>query len=177
MIRKVVLLFFCLYLVCGAVAAFAETLHVPEDYPTIQEAIVAAQSVDAVLVVAGGYKESLLIDKAVRLAGEGWTAVRIKAEERPVETLTAGSEIVVGLTRAFIHAGTPSVLSSLWRGISETPGCLMAAFCADMAGWMDKADDLRSAQLDVIASCPPLLSTGHHVIWWGLDPCKANGGD
>jgi CHAT domain-containing protein/tetratricopeptide (TPR) repeat protein len=70
-----------------------------------------------------------------------------------LETLTAGDEIV-GLTRAFLYAGTPSVLSSLWSVVSETTEPLMVAFYGYLKAGLSKADALRQAQLDVMASYP-----------------------
>ncbi|MBU0595922.1 CHAT domain-containing protein [Candidatus Bipolaricaulota bacterium] len=70
-----------------------------------------------------------------------------------METLTAGDEIV-GLTRAFIFAGTASVLSSLWRVVSETTEPLMVAFYGYLADGLDKANALQRAQRDVMASYP-----------------------
>jgi len=70
-----------------------------------------------------------------------------------LETLTAGDEIV-GLTRAFLYAGTPSVLSSLWSVVSETTEPLMVAFYGYLKTSLSKADALRQAQLDVMASYP-----------------------
>jgi len=73
--------------------------------------------------------------------------------EEQLEVLTAGDEIV-GLTRAFLYAGTPSVLSSLWRVVSETTAPLMVAFYGYLQQGLDKAEALRQAQLDVMATYP-----------------------
>ena len=45
-------------------------IKVPDDYPTIQEAINAAQAADIIQVRAGTYNENLVVDKAVSLTAE-----------------------------------------------------------------------------------------------------------
>jgi parallel beta-helix repeat protein len=49
----------------------AGTITVPDDYPTIQEAINAANLGDTIYVKSGIYYESLKIDKCLKLIGEG----------------------------------------------------------------------------------------------------------
>jgi len=88
--------------------------------------------------------------RAVRAMGE---EEEVELTEEMLEALTAGDEIV-GLTRAFLAAGAPSVLSSLWRVVSETTEPLMVAFYGYLNGGMNKAEALRQAQLDVMASYP-----------------------
>jgi hypothetical protein len=87
-------------------------------------------------------------DDAVALLNRAVDAYQERCYE---ETLTAGDEIV-GLTRAFLYAGTPSVLSSLWRVVSQTPEPLMVAFYGHLQQGLDKAEALRQAQLDVMAT-------------------------
>ena len=50
----------------------AALITVPDDYPTIQAAINAANSNDTILVRPGTYHESLLLDKAVTLTAESY---------------------------------------------------------------------------------------------------------
>ena len=54
-------------------------IHVPEDYPTIQEAIYAANEGATIYVEAGSYLDNLVIDKGLTLRGAGWEQTRIKA--------------------------------------------------------------------------------------------------
>jgi CHAT domain-containing protein len=61
---------------------------------------------------------------------------------------------VVGLTRAFFFAGTPTVVSSLWNVDDEATGLLMERFYTHLRAGMGKAAALRQAQLEVRAQYP-----------------------
>ena len=56
---------------------------------------------------------------------------------------------MIGLSRAFMYAGTPSVVASLWRVDDEATGDLMKAFYQGLADH-DKAEALREAQTGAI---------------------------
>jgi CHAT domain-containing protein len=58
---------------------------------------------------------------------------------------------LVGLSRAFIHAGAPSVVASLWKVSDESTVELMRAFYQNLKS-MSKSDALRKAQLDLMKS-------------------------
>jgi len=77
----------------------------------------------------------------------------VELTQELLETLTAGDEIV-GLTRALLYAGTPTVVSTLWRVVSETTEPLMVAFYGYLQHGLDKADALRQAQMDVMVMYP-----------------------
>jgi len=62
--------------------------------------------------------------------------------------LSTGDELV-GLTRAFIYAGTPSVVASLWSVDDSSTAQLMASFYRNLKT-MGKAEALRQAQLELI---------------------------
>jgi CHAT domain-containing protein len=62
--------------------------------------------------------------------------------------LSTGDELV-GLTRAFIYAGTPSVVASLWSVDDSSTAHLMASFYRNLKT-MSKVEALRQAQLGFI---------------------------
>ena len=68
---------------------------------------------------------------------------------------TAGTEVkgegLVGLTRAFFYAGSPSVIVSLWRVEDRKTSDLMLRFYANLDQTGDKAEALRQAKLGMIA--------------------------
>jgi CHAT domain-containing protein len=82
----------------------------------------------------------------------------VKLSPELMEELTSGDEIV-GLTRAFLYAGTPSVLSSLWSVYSDATKDLMVAFYEYLDQGLDKAEALQAAQRDVRKLYP------HPVFW------------
>jgi nitrous oxidase accessory protein NosD len=51
------------------VAAQNDTINVPGDYPTIQQAIDAASDGDTIIVAAGSFKENVTVDKSLTLKG------------------------------------------------------------------------------------------------------------
>jgi len=69
--------------------------------------------------------------------------------ERQLTELTTGDE-VVGLTRAFISAGTPSVLSTQWLVMSKPAVELIVTYFEKLRSGCSKAEALREAQLKVI---------------------------
>ena len=69
------------------------TIIVPDDYPTIQEAINNANNGDTIFVRAGTYYENLVLDKSVILSGENRETTIIDA---------GGIGTVVSLTTNYI---------------------------------------------------------------------------
>ena len=58
---------------------------------------------------------------------------------------------LVGLSRAFMHAGTPSVVASLWKVSDDSTVELMRTFYRNLKS-MPKSEALRKAQLDLMKS-------------------------
>jgi CHAT domain-containing protein len=68
--------------------------------------------------------------------------------ETGLGTLSSGDEII-GLTRAFIYAGTPSVVASLWKVDDRSTAQLMSSFYKNLKT-LTKVEALRQAQLKMI---------------------------
>jgi CHAT domain-containing protein len=64
----------------------------------------------------------------------------------------SGGDEVVGLTRALLYAGTPGVISTLWRINDTSSARLMDEFYRRFAAGKLAADALRDAQLAVLHS-------------------------
>ena len=66
---------------------------------------------------------------------------------------SAGDDIV-GLNRAFLYAGAPTVMASLWSVDDQSTGQLMEAFYTNLKQGLGKAEALRAAQADVRRTYP-----------------------
>ena len=66
---------------------------------------------------------------------------------------------IVGLNRAFIYAGTPTVIASLWTVDDKSTSYLMKAFYTYLKRGMSKAEALRAAQSDIRKKYP-------HPYYW-----------
>lgn len=81
--------------------------------------------------------------------------VTVSACETGVQRALDGDELL-GLTRALLHAGTPSIIASLWPVDADTTRAFMLRFYTHLlaeyegSGTIDKASALRKAQLDII---------------------------
>jgi CHAT domain-containing protein len=75
--------------------------------------------------------------------------------------LTRGDDIV-GLSRAFIYAGSPSVIASLWSVDDEATRVLMVSFYTHLRQGLGKAEALRAAQMEVRKKYP------HPYYWAGF---------
>lgn len=87
--------------------AYTRAISVPVDYPTIAKAIEAARPRDLIRVAPGTYKESLNIEKPIRLEGsaDGKTILELPAEQAGFITITetAGGTRISGFE--FKHLG------------------------------------------------------------------------
>jgi CHAT domain-containing protein/tetratricopeptide (TPR) repeat protein len=79
--------------------------------------------------------------------------VVLSACQSQVGHVTNGDE-VVGLTRAFLYSGTPSVIASLWNVDDAATSLLMEKFYQHLQDGSSKAGALRQAQADVRKQYP-----------------------
>jgi Uncharacterized protein conserved in bacteria len=79
---------------------------------------------------------------------ENTSLVTLSACETGLGKLSKGDELI-GLTRAFIYAGTPSIVASLWNVNDESTSDLMSFFYKNLKTH-SKVESLRMAQLEMI---------------------------
>jgi CHAT domain-containing protein len=98
-------------------------------------------------------------DRDGRLKASEIFALNLKADlvvlsacETGLGKISSGDEIV-GLTRAFIYAGTPSVITTLWKVNDRSSYELMHEFYANLKT-LRKSEALRQAQLKIMTEFP-----------------------
>jgi CHAT domain-containing protein len=84
--------------------------------------------------------------------------VVLSACETALGRLGKGDELT-GLTRAFIYAGTPSIITTLWKVNDRASYELMREFYRNLKAGRDKAEALRQAQLTTLERYP-------HPYYW-----------
>lgn len=89
--------------------------------------------------------------------------VTLSACETGLGKLSRG-EGLIGLTRAFIYAGSPSVLVSLWS-VDESTAALMKDFYQNLKKGMTKAEALRQAKLKLIRTHEGGISFAQPFLW------------
>ncbi|MCB0214303.1 MAG: CHAT domain-containing protein, partial [Anaerolineae bacterium] len=95
----------------------------------------------------------LTVGESYGLDLEKTDLVVLSACETNLGDLSAGDELV-GLTRALIFAGTPSVIASLWAVEDEATSQLMERFYMHLKDGLGKAEALRQAQIEVREEYP-----------------------
>ncbi|MCB0837767.1 MAG: CHAT domain-containing protein, partial [Bacteroidetes bacterium] len=72
-------------------------------------------------------------------------------------------EGVISLSRAFMYAGCPSILTTLWRAKDQTTQDIVSGFFRNLKEGKNRAEALHQAKLDYLASADPLKA--HPVHW------------
>jgi CHAT domain-containing protein len=98
----------------------------------------SAQSEDGVLSAYEIFNLKLKADLVVLSACDTGLGKEVKGEG------------LMSLTRAFMYAGSPSVVVSLWNVNDETAADLMIRFYRHLQSGMSKSEALRQAQLETI---------------------------
>jgi CHAT domain-containing protein len=102
----------------------------------------------AILLAKGGKEDGRLEVREIFGMDLHANLVVLSACETGLGKLSSGDELV-GLTRAFIYAGTPSVVASLWSVEDSSTAALMGSFYKNLKT-MSKVEALRQAQLKLI---------------------------
>jgi CHAT domain-containing protein len=95
--------------------------------------------------------------------------VVLSACQTQLGELSAGDE-VVGLTRAFFFAKTPTVVASLWNVDDEATAFLMERFYTHLRAGMGKAEALRQAQIETMVEYP-------EPFYWAAFVMSGDGGE
>lgn len=91
---------------------------------------------------------------------DGVALLALSACESGLGKVENGDE-VLGFTRAFLSAGTSSLLTSLWPVSDAATAKLMTTFYGDLAGGTNAQDAMRDAQRAVLAN----PATAHPYYW------------
>ncbi len=70
---------------------------------------------------------------------------------------------VASLARAFMYAGVPSIIVSLWQVDDQATSKIMKEFYLNLASGMNKAQALRQAKLNYIKNAPEAM---RHPAYW-----------
>ena len=97
--------------------------------------------------------------------------VVLSADNTKIGELSRGDEIV-GLNRALLYAGTPTVISSLWNVDDAATGLLMKKFYTYLKEGMGKAEALQKAQSWLRKEYPEYS----HPYFWAAFSLTGDGG-
>lgn len=86
--------------------------------------------------------------------------VTLSACETALSKITGGDDLV-GLSRGFIYAGTPSLLATLWKVDDKSTSILMEQFYKNWQKGMSKPEALRQAQITLKA-----MPQYRHPFYW-----------
>jgi CHAT domain-containing protein/Flp pilus assembly protein TadD len=114
-----------------------------------------------VLAPAADGDRSLYVQDVYGLTLPKASLVVLSACETQLGAQSRGDDIV-GLNRAFIYAGTPTVVASLWTVEDAATKELMVSFYTHLKRGEGKAEALKSAQLETRAKYP------HPYYWAGF---------
>ncbi len=101
------------------------------------------------IVLANGNEEAKLTAEEIFGLELHADLVVLSACDTGVNERKPGDELI-GLTRALIYAGTPSVLVSLWQVDDLSTLILMGTFYEGLASGMNKAEALQKSQLKLM---------------------------
>ena len=147
----------------GCLSARAETIYVPSDYPTIQDAIDAANSGDTIVVQSGVYVEQIVINK---------NKIRIRSSNGPDSTVIQGTNTVItihgkeivleGLTVQGVNA-TAGIEVQAEGHITEISGCHFDGYYGGFGAIQVWGHIERISNSQFTGSCWTAVYVGGHV--------------
>jgi CHAT domain-containing protein len=87
-----------------------------------------------------------------------------------------GGDELVGMARAFLYAGAAGLLVSQWRVDDGSTAGLMERFYRELTRGSGKAEALRAAQMEHIASAGSGDDRSHPFFWAGFQIIGDNQG-
>lgn len=100
------------------------------------------------LAKAGSDTGDLKVDEIFGLDLKNISMVTLSGCETGIGKSVGGDEFI-GLSRAFIYAGAPTIVASLWKVNDQSTAALMTLFYQNLKTY-NKAEALRKAQLELI---------------------------
>jgi CHAT domain-containing protein len=95
------------------------------------------------------YDDEVLTARKIFVLKLNTELVTLSACETGINEGNPGDELI-GLTRAFLYAGTPSVIVSLWSVNAISTQELMIEFYKNLKNGEDKATALQQAQIKIM---------------------------
>jgi CHAT domain-containing protein/Tfp pilus assembly protein PilF len=107
-----------------------------------------------IVLAPGGKQDGMLrVQEVYGLDLKAMDLVVLSACETQLGALSRGDDLI-GLSRAFIYAGTSSVVASLWKVDDQATSVLMTTFYTHLKEGKGKAQALQAAQNEVRAQYP-----------------------
>ena len=103
-------------LVSGDNTFLLTTIIVPDDYPTIQEAINNANNGDTIFVRVGTYYENLVVDKSITLTGENKETTIIDGGKKENVTKIIADHVTISgftITNSGVKVPTPPIIAGV----------------------------------------------------------------
>jgi CHAT domain-containing protein len=144
-----------------AKARFLELAHSSAVVHFAGHAVASAADPDLSFLVLGTQSDAGGVLYAREIGGRSWQATRLVMLSAcgTAQGSARDAEGIQGLARAFLAAGVPAVVGTLWAVEDRSAHELSVRFHRGYAGGLDAASALRAAQLSLLADRPKARPT------------------